>query len=117
MSVEYAVESTVGGEMLTERRGSGRSSPFRCSKNIYEAVLKAISAAQRPLAIDEIMAVANQTLGAAAADFQIRVPIRLWLHANPPLIRRHRARYQPVDAQNFSDSAIRLWRQLKSLGQ
>jgi hypothetical protein len=75
-------------ETLAEHRTSGKSNPFRCSKALYDAVAKVLAVTERPLAVEEIAAEAGKLLGEPPADFQLRVPLRLWLREEPPLITR-----------------------------
>jgi CTP-dependent riboflavin kinase len=111
--IEYVVQMTEQGETLTERRLSGRSKPFRCPKLVYDALIKAIGEGQRPMSMDDIMTAVEAKLGDRPADFQLRVPLRLWMHTEPPLVIRSRARYR-VTGSSFISAASSLWTRLSS---
>jgi hypothetical protein len=113
--INYVVERTQQGEVLTENRVGGRSKPFRCPTRVYEYLVLVLSEADRPLAMDEIMLALEERMGERPADHQVRVPLRLWMHVDPPLIRRSRARYSLNSRDSFLSTAKHLWRQLNSV--
>lgn len=110
--IEYAVERSSEGESLIERRMSGRSKPFRCPKVVYDALVRVLSKSDRPMALDDILSATEMKLGFRPAEFQIRVPLRLWLYRHPPLVVRNRARYAPIDANRLSNDAAELWKKI-----
>jgi hypothetical protein len=112
--IEYVVEKTQQGEVLTERRLSGNSQPFRCPKSIYEVVAKVLATADRPLLVDEIVARVELLVGERPPDFQVRLLLRFWLHAGSPLVIRSRARYRLADPKAFIAQAARLWSSLRT---
>jgi hypothetical protein len=113
-AVEYAVEQTARGQFLTERRLSGKSQPFRCPKPIYDAVVKVLGASKKSMSMDEIAHEVTALLGESAADFQLRVPLRFWMHVGPPLVVRHRARYKPAEPESFVVRANEAWVESRS---
>jgi hypothetical protein len=99
--------------MLTERRLSGKSQPFRCPSSTYKALVAAMAASESAMAIDEIMTAAAKHGGDRPGDFQVRVVLRLWTHAEPPLVVRNRARYRAAEPTSFLRLATNLWKLLK----
>lgn len=114
--IEYLVEPTAQGEMLTEKRTSGSSQPFRCSRTLYDAMVATFKGADGPMSLEDVAAIVAKRLGDRPAEFQIRVPLRLWLHANPPLLNKIRTRYRPASA-TFQTDADALWKKLKKPGE
>jgi hypothetical protein len=110
--IEYVVETTAAGEVLTEKRLSGKSQPFRCPKAVYDAVAQVLGKTDRALSVDEIAEDVKGRLGDRPADFQLRVPLRLWMHVQPPLLLRGRARYRSTMGDNFVLVSVRLWNAL-----
>lgn len=108
----YVVEKTGQGDVLTERRVGTKSKPFRCPKRVLDALATVLGEANRPLAMDEIMAALEARLGDRPADHQVRVAQRLWLHVQPPLLTRNRARYRAVDPSLIIRQANDLWGRL-----
>src|SRR6185437_4373857 len=43
-SIDYLVETTQQGEVLTENRVDGRSKPFRCPQAVYIALIDVLGA-------------------------------------------------------------------------
>lgn len=111
--IEYVVEKTQQGEVLTERRLSGRSKPFRCPKAVYDAVVAVLAETPRPMSLDEIVAGIEKRLGERPAEFHVRVPLRLWMHVQPSLLRRSRARYGRSDGSDFPAAATAAWHHLR----
>jgi hypothetical protein len=103
------------GETLAEHRTNGKSKPFRCSKGLYDTIVQVLIAADRSLSVEEISSGVERLGLDRPAEFQIRVPLRLWLSASPPLINRNRARYRPIDPNSFHAGTTRLWSILRSL--
>ena len=112
--VEYVVEDTVNGMALTERRLGGRAHPFRCPKSVYEALAKVMSESDRALPLDELVATVGEVLGDQPPDYQVRVPLRFWMHVEPPLVQRNRARYRATDAKKFANATRKLWATIMS---
>jgi hypothetical protein len=112
--VGYVVEKTQQGEVLTENRPGRKSKPFRCPKLVYETLVAVLAGADRPLGMDEIMAVVEAKTGDRPADHQVRVALRFWMHVQPPQLARARARYRVVSREGFPSQAGRLWRQVQS---
>lgn len=111
--VEYVVEKTQQGEVLTENRPGRRSKPFRCPKSVYEALIRVLGGADRPLTTDEITSGVERLMETRPPDHQVRVALRLMLHVEPALLSRSRARYRPVDPRQFPKSADALWFSLR----
>jgi hypothetical protein len=106
----YVVDGKT--EMLAEHRTSGKSNPFRCPKALYDAVVQVLAAADRPLAVEEIAVGAAKVMGAPSPEFQVRLPLRLFMSVDPPLLVRNRARYSRSD-DRFDNDAISLWNRLR----
>jgi hypothetical protein len=113
-ALQYLVEKTAAGETLAERRVSGKSQPFRCPKHLYDAVVEVIADAEEALAVDEIAAAAESRARSRPADFQLRVPLRLWMSTDPPMLIRDRARYRARNQPSFAKEAAAIWKKLKS---
>jgi hypothetical protein len=111
----YVVDSR--SETLTEFRTSGKASPFRCPKPLYDAMALVLASAERPLAVEEIIVQTAKLLSEPPADHQVRVVLRLWMHVEPALVSRNRTRYAPTDAASFPSSAQSVWEALKEQGQ
>jgi hypothetical protein len=111
--VEYVVEKAANGETLAERRKTGKAQPFRCPKAIHDALVEALAATDRALPLDEIVAAVGERFGDEPPDFQVRVPLRLWMQVEPPLVVRNRARYRPVDQDTFASATGSLWTSLR----
>lgn len=112
-AMRYVVETTQQGDVLTEERLSGRSQPYRCPKAVYLNLASVLAAAERPLAVEEIISAAEKKVGERPADHQVRVVLRLWMHTEPPLIVRGRARYRPVEPDRLVTHAARHWDRLR----
>jgi hypothetical protein len=100
-------------QMLAEHRTSGKSKPFRCPKALYEAVTKVLASAERPLAVEEIASEVGNMTGEAPAEYQVRVPLRLFMSVDPALVSRNRARYRAITSDNFATKTKELWAQLR----
>lgn len=111
--IEYRVEKTTAGETLAEHRTSGASQPFRCPRPVYDAIAQVLASATGPLPLEDIAAAVAAKAGVTPGDYQLRVPLRLWLSVTPPLIVRHRARYRAAD-QAFLSGTKGLWERLKA---
>jgi len=112
VEIEYRVEKTAAGETLAEHRKSGASQPFRCPKRLYDAMVEVLGSAATPLSLEDVAAAVSAKMGLTPGDYQLRVPIRLWLSVTPPLIVRHRARYRAVD-RSFASAARTIWDRLR----
>ena len=112
--VVYTVQTTEMGESLAEHRPDGTSRPFRCSRALYDAIVGVLADTDRPLSTDEIAAAAERIVGYRPGDHQYRVPLRLFLHVQPPLLVRSRARYSPHEPGAFTTAAAKLWNSLKA---
>jgi hypothetical protein len=111
--IKYAIERTQQGEVLSEIRTGGKSKPFRCPREVYFALAAMLEDADRPLGMDEIMSTVEQVLEYRPPDHQVRVPLRLWMHIDPPLLRRSRARHAPILPNSFLSAAAELWERLQ----
>ena len=110
--IEYAVESSTEGESLVERRLSGKSFPFRCPQNVYEALADVLAEAARPMSIDDLLAAVEARVGFRPAEFQVRVALRFWLYRQPPIVLRNRARYSSASATGMTAAAKGLWEKI-----
>ena len=110
--IEYLVEKTQQGEVLTERRLSGNSQPYRCPKAIYEAVADVLAKAERPLLLDEIVTGVEKHVGHRPSDFHVRLPLRFWMHGDHPTVVRNRARYSALLKAESTTSAQKLWEKI-----
>ena len=111
--VEYRVERTGLGENVAEYRPGSKAKPFRCPRPLYEAIVAVLDNADGPLSMAEIVEQVARQTGQPPGDHQYRPAIRLWMHVQPPLLRRSRSRYSPSDGQSFKASASKLWHDLK----
>lgn len=102
------------GEVLAEHRTSGKSYPFRCSKALYDAMTEVLITTDRPLFVEEIASAVEKKMGERPADFQVRVPLRLWLSVDPPLVIRNRARYRAARPVSLASDANILWTKLRT---
>lgn len=112
-AINYIVEMTQQGEVLTEERVGGNSQPFRCPARVYETLVVVLSEAERPLALDEIMSAVETRMGERPPEHHLRVALRLWMHIQPPLLTRNRARHRSISPQTFSVDSRALWRRLQ----
>jgi hypothetical protein len=112
-AINYLVERTEQGEVLTEDRAGGKSKPFRCPAKVYETLVVVLSEAARPLALDEIMTAVAARMGDRPPEHQVRVALRLWMHIEPPLATRNRTRYRPSSLTQFSRQAVEHWNRLR----
>ena len=111
--MEYSVEKSNTAETLAERRKTGKAQPFRCPRSVYDGLVQVMAYSDRALPLDELLIAVAEMLRDQPPDFQMRVPLRLWMQIEPPLIVRSRARYRPVDAKSFADTANELWNRLR----
>lgn len=111
--VEYVVEVSANGSTLSERRKTGKTQPFRCPKAIYDALAKVLGNAEKAIPLDELGSAVAEITGEQPPEFQLRVPIRLWMNTAPPLVARNRARYRSCAPKDFVISASALWADLK----
>jgi hypothetical protein len=110
--IEYAIESSTEGETLVERRLSGKSFPFRCPKQVYEALADVLAEAARPLSIDDLLGSVETKTGIRPAEFQVRVALRFWLYRQPPIVIRNRARYSATAVVEMRSAARGLWEKI-----
>lgn len=111
---EYLVQGERANEALIEYRLSGKAKPMRCPKSVYEAMVQVLESADRPLSVEEIATGVEKVMGVRPADFQMRVPLRLWMNVQPPLLSRNRARYRASAPQTVQSVAHALWSSLIS---
>ncbi len=109
--ISYLVEKTQQGEVLTERKSN--SKPYRCPRRMYETLATVLASAERPLLLDEIVERMAVELMDRPADHQVRVALRLWMHVQPPLVVRNRARHSASHADQFTKKAEALWIKLR----
>lgn len=112
--VRYVVENSAIGETLAEHRLSGKSKPFRCSKKLYKNVAEVLLSADHAMSVAEIAATVEKLTGDRPAEFQVRVPLRLWTSSEIGVLARHRAKYRPADRDAFISATTKLWSQLAS---
>ena len=108
----YAVERTALGETLAEHRPEGSSQPFRCPKPVWDAIIRVLADAKKPLSAEEIAEAVEKRTGTRPGDHQYRVPLRLLTQIDPPLLIRGRARYRVIEG--FEAAATALWASLKT---
>lgn len=113
-TIQYLVETTQQGDVLTEKRTGGRSKPFRCPRTVYNALIDVLGAAERPLAMDEINEAVGIRMGDRPPEHQVRVALRLWMHRAPPLLVRGRSRHRLAAPDRFRQDAHQLWQQLQN---
>jgi hypothetical protein len=113
LKLVYVVDKA--GMMLTEFRTSGKSNPFRCPKGLYDAMVTVLADADRPLGVEEIGAEVGKVTREPPADHQVRVALRFWLHVDPALVSRNRARYRSTNAASFREDAANLWTRLSNI--
>jgi hypothetical protein len=111
--VVYMVEKTEVGQNLAEHRPGSTSSPFRCPKPLYDAVVKVLAGAKRPLGTDDIVSGVERLVGYRPGEHQYRVALRFFTTVEPPLLVRSRAKYSPANT-SFSENAARLWTTLRT---
>jgi len=111
--VEYRVETTGLGEALAEHRPGSTAMPFRCPRNVYDAIVAVLVEAKTPLLVPEIVAEVGKRMGITPAAHQFRPVLRLWMHVKPSLVMRNRSRYLPKDRGSFKTVTAKLWLSLK----
>ena len=111
--VVYVVDKVEGREeALAEHRTSGKSNPFRCPKSLYDAIVQVLMTTDRSLSVEDIANEVAKTGVDRPAEFQVRVPLRLWISVQAPLITRNRARYRS-SVNSFSTLALHIWSSLR----
>lgn len=113
-AVVYTVEVTSLGESVAEHRPNGSSKPFRCPRAVYDAVVDVLARTSSALSSSEIADAIEHRTGIRPGDHQFRVPLRLWVHVQPALLLRSRARYRPADPKTFQAETAKLWADLRS---
>jgi hypothetical protein len=114
-TIEYAVERVKSvDEVLVERRTTGTSKPFRCSKTLYDAVAAVLGDSEKPISVGDIADAVGQTVGDRPEEFRVRVVLRLWTTDDLPLVSRSRARYRAIERLRFEEDAANLWDRLRS---
>jgi hypothetical protein len=109
-STPYSIDRVRGQDVLTEHRAGG-SSPFRCPRHFYDAVVKVLTQANEPLDFDGLMKAVTK-LAPDPAEFQVRVAVRFLASMEPPLILRDRNQYRPARKAKFENEAKNAWAEL-----
>lgn len=107
----YTVENTSSGPVLTEGK-SGGTPPFRVPKTIYDSVANVLAGDNDALTFEEILDQASKKATVPPGDHHVRVCLRFWLSAKPPLVSRSRSQYHPADPKKFASAASSLWNSL-----
>lgn len=110
-AARFVVERTRRGAYLTEHFSSARL-PFRCPESVYEAAVQVMDEIRKPTPFEEILFAVRKSSGQSLPDYLLRVCIRFWLSAEPPLIEKVHARYRPTRPAQFGREARRAWKQL-----
>lgn len=104
----YTVETTSSGEVLTEGK-SGGTPPFRVPRSIYDAAVGVLANSKDALTFEQVRDQVLKKTAVPPGDHHIRVCLRLWLSAKPPLLSRSSSQYHPTDPKKFGSAAAALW--------
>jgi hypothetical protein len=107
----YGVEQTGGAHSLLEHR-EGDDRPFRCPRPTFEAVVRALAEHAEFSKYTSITERVAWHIGIRPADYQMRVAIRFLMSPDVGLVERKRARYRPVDGDDFVACANAAWSRL-----
>jgi len=108
----YRIEHVGKQEVLAEYRPDDET-PFRCPRSTYDGLARVFARTDRFVRYGDVTKSLRKELGAAPADFQIRVVLRFWSQPDVGLIERARARYRPRDPQKFVDAAEHAWEEAR----
>lgn len=108
----YRVERHHNAWFLAEYREGGKQ-PFLCPQEVYDALAAELAAMSEPAHYTTLIEAVTRRMGRPPSDYLIRICIRFWMHGDPPLIERIRARYRPIRPSKFLQESKRAWRQLE----
>jgi hypothetical protein len=112
-NIDYLLETVGSDVLLTERRRGATSKPYRTSKDMYDAVVRAVTTSSSPPDFEGIVAALSKYLSVELALHEVRMILRFWQHVRPPILKRQKRKYHPLTA-DFSASAGALWSKLQS---
>jgi hypothetical protein len=107
----YSVEQTGEAQSLLEHRAED-DRPFRCPRPTFDAVAKTLAEHPAFSKYSSITDKVARRLGVRPADYQLRVAIRFLMSPDVRLVERRRARYRPVDGDDFLARANAAWSRL-----
>jgi len=107
--VGYAIEQGRFGIALAEHR-SGGAAPFRCPKDIFEIVAKAMDEGPEIQRFQEIFDFVESQIDFELPDYQVRVAIRFLAHRH--IVDHARARFSRTGKGNISRAATKAWKEL-----
>lgn len=106
----YRIEQSGPDEFLAEYRPDDVN-PFRCPRNTYDALARALAKCDRFVKYDELLKLLDKHIKPRPADYQIRLALRFWAQPEIDLIERARARYRPQNKKGFQEAARRVWQE------
>lgn len=100
----YTIEEmpSHGGDALTEHRTSG-AQPFRCPKDVYDAVAKVLASAIAPVKFAEVQKGVETRLKRVVPIYQIRLVLRFW--STVGLVQHRRARFMARDSSRIESES------------
>ncbi len=107
----FQVEQTRRGSYLAEHFSTNRQ-PFRCPEEMYNKTAAVLAKVKKPISFEEILANVRRAAEDALPDYLVRVCLRFWQSTDPPLVKKHRARYRPGRASQFRRDAHQAWNKL-----
>lgn len=110
---EYTVEQRRREQCLCEYRIGGRSQPFCCPRDVYEAIVEVLASNNDWIQFDDIRARAGENLDAIVPEYLPRVCLRFWQSTTPPIVEKNRTRYRSCASGSFKSAARRAWRELE----
>ena len=115
----YVVEKVRDREVLTERRRDSSPHPLRAPKAVYSATAESLAQAARHhqgLTFDELRRAVRKRADRAEA-YQVRICLRFWRSAHPPMVDRVEREYvlppgKAGEIENWLYQVEQLWHSL-----
>jgi hypothetical protein len=110
----YTIEKRRRGEYLCEYRVGGRAQPFCCPREDYDVAAKTLAELNDWTQFDDVKSLVNEQTGQTQPDYLIRLCLRFWQAADPPIVEKDRTFYRPCVRGSFQNAAKRVWRELEA---
>lgn len=112
----YSVGKRRRGAYLCEYRVGGRSQPFCCPKEDYDVAAETLVELKDWAQFDDVKSLVSERTGHAQPDYLIRLCLRFWQAADPPIVEKDRTFYRSCVRGSFRNAAKRAWRKLETQG-
>jgi hypothetical protein len=109
---DYSIQRSAEGgdrDVLVESRPGGRSQPMRCPRDVYDATVRVLAHAERPLSFEDILTGVQHLPMRDVTYHPVRVALRFLLSMTPPSIMRRTAKYAAHHPQGLVPDANRAW--------